>query len=74
MVCAHGNSYNQTMYKWSVHTAMENNKAMRIIGLPRENNWMSIQGRSQNRMGFDGNPLKNDAKPETMPEGSIESE
>ena len=31
-------------------------------------NRMSIQGRSQNRVGFDGNPLGSDAKPE----GSVE--
>ena len=57
VVRAHGDSYNQTMYKWSVRTATENNKGTSTIGLPRENNRMSIQGRSQNRVGFDGNPL-----------------
>ena len=44
------------------------------IGLPRENNRMSVQGRSQNRVGFDGNPLGSDAKPEAMPEGGVEPE
>ena len=44
------------------------------MGLPRENNRMSIQGRSQNQVVFDGNPLNNDAKPEAMLEGSIEPE
>ena len=42
MVRAHGNSYDQTMYKWSVCTATENNKGTRTIGLPREDNRMSI--------------------------------
>ena len=46
----------------------------RTMGLPRENNRMSIQGRSQNRVGFDGNPLGSDAKPEAMPEGGVEPE
>ena len=71
MVHVHSNSYGQTMYKWSVCTATENNKDRRTIGLPRENR-MSIQGRSQNQVGFDGNPLRSDAKPEAMPEGGIE--
>ena len=44
------------------------------MGLPRENNRVSIQGRSQNRVGFDGNPLGSDAKPEVMPEGGVEPE
>ena len=74
MVHAHGNGYDQTMYKWSMHTATENNKGRRTIGLPRENNRMSVQGRSQNRVGFDGNPLGSDAKPEAMPEGGVEPE
>ena len=74
MVRAHGDGYDQTMYKWSVRTAMENNKGKRTIGLPRKNNRMSVQGRSQNRVGFDGNPLGSDAKPEAMPEGGVEPE
>ena len=74
VVCAHSDSYNQTVYKWFVHTAMENNKGKRTMGLPRENNRMSVQGRSQNRVGFDGNPLGSDAKPEAMPEGGVEPE
>ena len=74
VVRAHGDGYNQTMYKWSVRTATENNKGTSTIGLPRENNRMSIQGRSQNRVGFDGNPLGSDAKPEAMSEGSVEPE
>ena len=74
VVRAHGDGYNQTVYKWSVRTATENNKGKRTIGLPRENNRMSVQGRSQNRVGFDGNPLGSDAKPEAMPEGGVEPE
>ena len=74
VVCAHGDGYYQTVDKWVVRTATENNKGMRIIQLPRESNRMSIQGRSQNQVVFDGNPLNNDAKPEAMPEGSIEPE
>ena len=42
VVCAHSNSYNQTVYKWSVHMAMENNKGRRTIGWPREDNRMFI--------------------------------
>ena len=38
VVRAHGDGYDQTMYKWSVRTATENNKGMRTIGLPREDN------------------------------------
>ena len=71
VVCAHGNGYDQTVYKWSVRTATENNKVKRTMGLPRENNRMSVQGRSQNRVGFDGNPLGSDAKPKAMPEGGV---
>ena len=74
MVHAHGHGYDQTMYKWSVRTATENKKGKRTIGLPRENNRMSIRGRSQNRVGFDGNSLGSDAKPEAMPEGGVEPE
>ena len=74
VVRAHGNGYNQTVYKWSVRTATENNKGGRTIGLPWENNRMSIQGESQNRVGFDGNPLGSDAKPEAMPESGVEPE
>ena len=74
VVRAHGDGCNQTMYKWSVRTATENNKGKRTIGLPREDNRMSVQGRSQNRVGFDGNPLGSDAKPEVMPEGGVELE
>ena len=74
VVHAHGDGYNQTVYKWSVHMATENNKGRRTIGLPRENNGMSIQGRSQNQVRFDGNSLGSDAKPEAMPEGSVEPE
>ena len=74
MVRAHGNGYSQTMYKWSMRMAMANNKGKRTIGLSREDNRMSIQGRSQNRVGFDGNLLGSDAKPEAMPEGSVEPE
>ena len=74
VVRAHGDGYNQTMYKWSVRTATENNKGKRTIGLPRENNRMSVQGRSQNRVGFDGNPLGSDAKPEATSEGGVEPE
>ena len=70
VVRAHGDGYDQTMYKWSMRTATENNKGKRTIGLPRENNRMSVQGRSQNRVGFDGNPLGSDAKPE----GGVEPE
>ena len=73
MVRAHGDSYDQTMYKWSVRAATENNKGKRTIGLPREDR-LSIQGRSQSRVGFDGNPLGSDAKPEAMPEGGVEPE
>ena len=74
MVRAHSDGYGQTMYKGSVRMATENNKDRRTIGLPRENNKMSVQGRSQNRVGFDGNPLGSDAKPEAMPEGGVEPE
>ena len=74
MVRAHGDGYGQTMYKWSVRTATENNKGTSTIGLPRENNRMSVQGRSQNQVGFDGNLLESDAKPEAMPEGGVETE
>ena len=74
VVRAHGDGYDQTMYKWSVRTVTENNKGKRTIGLPREDNRMSVQGRSQNRVGFDGNPLGSDAKPEAMPEGGVEPE
>ena len=74
MVRAHSDGYGQTMYKWSVRMAMANNKSKRTIGLPREDNSLSIQGRSQNRLRFDGNPLGSDAKPEAMPEGSVEPE
>ena len=42
VVRAHGDGYDQTMYKWSVRTATENNKGKRTIGLPREDNRMSI--------------------------------
>ena len=52
VVRAHGNGYDQIVYKWSVRTATENNKGKRTIGLPRENNKVSIQGRSQNRVGL----------------------
>ena len=57
-----------------MRTATENNKGKRTMGLPRENNRMSILGGSQNRVGFDGNPLGSDAKPEAMPEGGVEPE
>ena len=57
-----------------MRTATDNNKGKRTIGLPRENNRMSVQGRSQNQVGFDGNPLGSDAKPEAMPEGGVEPE
>ena len=36
MVCAHGNGYSQTMYKWSVRTVTENNRDKETIGLSRE--------------------------------------
>ena len=42
VVRAHGDGYNQTVYKWSMRTATENNKGKRTMGLPRENNRMSI--------------------------------
>ena len=42
VVRAHGDGYDQTMYKWSVRTATENNKGKRTIGLPREDNRMSV--------------------------------
>ena len=42
VVCAHGDGCNQTMYKWSVRTATENNKGTRTIGLPGEDNRMSV--------------------------------
>ena len=42
MVRAHGDGYNQTVYKWSVRTATENNKGTRTIGLPGEDNRMSV--------------------------------
>ena len=58
------------MYKWSVRTVTENSKGKRTIGLPRENNRTSVQGRSQNRVGFDGNLLGSDAKPK----GGVELE
>ena len=74
MVRAHGDGYDQTMHKWSMRTATENNKGKRTIELPTENNRMSVQGRSQNRVGFDGNVLGSDAKPEAMPEGGVEPE
>ena len=74
MVRAHGDSYSQTVYKWSVRTATENNNGARIMGLLGEDNRVSVQGRSQNQVGFDGNLLESDAKPETMPEGSVEPE
>ena len=45
VVRAHGNGYDQTVYKWSVRTATENNKG-------KKNNRVSIQGRSQNRVGL----------------------
>ena len=32
MVHAHDDGYDQTMYKWSVRTATENNKGKRTIG------------------------------------------
>ena len=35
---------------------------------------MFVQGRLQNRVGFDGNPLGSDAKPEAKPEGGVEPE
>ena len=74
MVRAHSDGYDQTMHKWSVRTATENNKGKRTIGLPRENNRMSVQGKSQNRVGFDGNLLGSDAKPEAMSKGGVELE
>ena len=74
MVRAHDDGCDQAMYKWSVCMATENSKGRRTIGLPRENNRMSVQSRSQNRVEFDGNPLGSDAKPEAMPEGGIEPE
>ena len=49
-------------------------QSMRTIKLPRNNNWMFIQGKLQNHVGFNGNPLESDAKPENMPEGGVESE
>ena len=52
VVRVHGDGYNQTVYKWSVRTVTENNKDKRTIGLPRENNRVSVQGRSQNRVGL----------------------
>ena len=42
MVRAHGDGYNQTVYKWSVRTATENNKGTRTIGLPGEDNRLSV--------------------------------
>ena len=45
VVHVHGNSYDKTVYKWSVRTVTENNKSTRIIGLPGEDNRMSVQGR-----------------------------
>ena len=42
VVRAHGDGCNQTMYKWSVRTATENNKGTRTIGLPGEDNRMSV--------------------------------
>ena len=48
----HGDGCNQTVYKWSVRTATENNKGKRTMELPRENNRVSVQGRSQNRVGL----------------------
>ena len=42
MVRAHGDGYDKTVYKWSVRTATENNKGTRTIGLPREDNRLSV--------------------------------
>ena len=42
VVRAHGDGYSQTVYKWSVRTATENNKGTRTIGLPGEDNRMSV--------------------------------
>ena len=42
VVRAHGDGYNQTVYKWSVRMTTENNKGRRTIGLPREDNKMSV--------------------------------
>ena len=74
VVRVHGDGYSQIVYKWFMRRAMKNNKDKETIGFPREDNRMSVQGRSQNRVRFDGNPLGSDAKPETMPEGGVEPE
>ena len=42
VVRAHGDGYYQTVYKWSVRTATENNKGTRTIGLSGEDNRMSV--------------------------------
>ena len=42
VVRAHDDGYDQTMYKWSVRTATENNKGTRTIGLPGEDNRMFV--------------------------------
>ena len=69
MVCVHSNNYYKTMYKGSMHMVMYNNKGMRTLELPSEDTRMFIQGRSQNWVGFDNNPLRSDAKPKAMPGG-----
>ena len=74
MVRAHGDGYDQTMYKWSVRTATENNKGMRTIGLPREDNRIVRIRQITEPSGVDGNLLGSDAKPEAMPEGGVEPE
>ena len=74
VVRAHGDGYDQTMYKWFVRTATENNKGMRTIGLPREDNRIVRIRQITEPSGVDGNPLRSDAKSEAKPEGGVEPE
>ena len=53
---------------------MEDNKDKETIQLPGVDNAMSIEGRLQNQVRFDGNPLRSNVKPEAMPESGIELE
>ena len=74
VVRAHGNSYNQTMYKWSVHMVMENNKVKKQWGCQRRTIGCPYKADHRTGWGFDGNPLGSDAKSEAMPEGGVEPE
>ena len=42
VVRAHGDGCNQTMYKWSMRMATENNKGTETIGSPGEDNRLSV--------------------------------